>query len=148
MTVPNCKFSPINGEPFHESAGVEALRADPAYRGAWTYNPWTGLRRLYGDVESDPQCLAVWMAEWGPMPAASDPETKAPAPALSIQVGGSHYKDMKIQPFEFIHANAIPWAEGSVIQYLVRWRAKGGIEDVKKARHILDLLIEAETKNR
>lgn len=66
-------------------------------------------------------------------------------PALDTQVGGQHYKDLKIQPFEYIHANGIPFAEGSVIKYVTRWRAKGGVEDLKKARHFLDLLIEAET---
>ncbi len=145
---PNCNFSPVNGAPFHEPMGVDALRVDSLYRGAWLFNPWTGLRRAYEDVESDPQCRAVWMAEWGSLLATSDSETKAPTPALAIQVGGSHYKDMKIQPFEYIHANAIPWAEGEIIKYVTRWRAKGGIEDVKKARHVLDLLIEAEAKNR
>jgi len=60
------------------------------------------------------------------------------------QIGGNHYKDMKIQPFEYIHANGIPFAEGCVIKYVSRWRSKGGIEDLRKARHFLDLLIEAE----
>lgn len=64
----------------------------------------------------------------------------------SRQIGGDHYKGMKIQPFEYIHANSIPFAEGNVIKYVSRWRAKGGVEDLKKARHFLDLLIEAESK--
>lgn len=67
-----------------------------------------------------------------------------PASALSIQVGGGHYKDMKIQPVEYIHQNGIGFAEGCVIKYVSRWRAKGGVEDLKKARHFLDLLIEME----
>ena len=54
--------------------------------------------------------------------------------ALDVQIGGGHYKDMKIQPVEYIHANNIPFIEGAVIN----------IEDVKKARHFLDLLIELE----
>lgn len=67
--------------------------------------------------------------------------------ALDVQVGGSHYKDMKIQPVEFIHANNIPFIEGCCIKYLCRWRRKGGIEDLKKARHFIDLLIEMEEKS-
>ena len=67
--------------------------------------------------------------------------------ALTEQQGGSHYKSLKIQPIEYIHANGIPFAEGSVIKYVTRWRDKGGIEDLKKARHFLDLLIELETRN-
>lgn len=68
------------------------------------------------------------------------------APAIARQEGGSHYKDMAIQPFEYNHANGIPFAEGNVIKYVSRWRAKGGVQDLKKARHFLDLLIEAEEK--
>lgn len=66
--------------------------------------------------------------------------------ALAKQEGGGHYKDLKIQPIEYIHANNIPFAEGCAIKYLTRWRAKGGIEDLKKARHFIDLLIELESR--
>ena len=66
--------------------------------------------------------------------------------ALNEQVGGVHYKDMAIQPVEFIHANGIGFCEGNAISYLCRWRAKGGIEDVRKAIHFLELLIELEAK--
>lgn len=64
--------------------------------------------------------------------------------ALKTQVGGTHYRDMAIQPIEFIHANGIPFAEGSIIKYVSRWRSKNGIADLEKARHFLDLLIELE----
>lgn len=64
--------------------------------------------------------------------------------ALDIQVAGSHYKEMKIQPVEYIHANNIGYLEGNVIKYVSRWRAKNGIVDLEKARHYLDLLIELE----
>ena len=64
--------------------------------------------------------------------------------ALNVQVGGGHYKDMKIQPIEYIVANNIPFPEGSAIKYLSRWRKKGGIEDLKKAKHFIDLLIQLE----
>jgi hypothetical protein len=69
-----------------------------------------------------------------------------PENPLAHQEGGSHYKNLKIQPIEYIHANAIPFAEGSVIKYVTRWRDKGGIKDLEKARHFLDLLIELERK--
>jgi len=69
-----------------------------------------------------------------------------PRSALGHQEGGDHYKALKIQPIEFIHANSIPFAEGSVIKYVTRWRAKNGLADLKKARHFLDLLIELEEK--
>ena len=67
--------------------------------------------------------------------------------ALKTQVGGGHYKGMAIQPIEFIHANSIPFAEGSIIKYVSRWRAKNGIADLEKARHFIELLIELERKN-
>lgn len=66
--------------------------------------------------------------------------------ALQTQVAGDHYKSLKIQPIEYIHANGIPFAEGCVIKYVSRWRDKGGIKDLEKARHFLDLLIELEQR--
>ena len=66
--------------------------------------------------------------------------------ALQNQVGGGHYKDLKIQPVEYIHANKIGYFEGNVIKYVTRWRDKGGVEDLRKARHYIDLLLELETK--
>ena len=66
--------------------------------------------------------------------------------SLNKQVSGSHYKGLKIQPIEFIHANNLPFAEGCVIKYLTRWRDKGGIADLEKAKHFIELLIELETR--
>ena len=65
---------------------------------------------------------------------------------LEQQVSGSHYKDMVIQPVEFIHANGIGYFEGNVIKYVCRWRKKAGLADLEKARHYIDLLIELEVK--
>ena len=62
--------------------------------------------------------------------------------ALDEQVGGSHYKDFVIQPVEFIHRNGIDFLSGNIIKYVCRWKAKGGIEDLKKAKHYIELLIE------
>ena len=66
--------------------------------------------------------------------------------ALERQVSGEHYKSLKIQPIEFIHANGIPFAEGSVIKYVTRWRDKGWLADLEKAKHFLEILIELERK--
>lgn len=66
---------------------------------------------------------------------------------LDRQVGGDHYKTMKIQPVEFIHANGIPFIEGCVIKYVSRWRQKGGVADLEKAKHFLDRLISLEAKS-
>jgi hypothetical protein len=67
--------------------------------------------------------------------------------ALAKQVAGSHYKDLPIQPVEFIYANAIGYFEGNVIKYVSRWRKKNGIADLEKAKHYIELLIELETRN-
>jgi hypothetical protein len=64
--------------------------------------------------------------------------------ALETQEGGQHYKQWKIQPIEFIHANGLPYIEGNIIKYIMRHKFKNGLEDLKKARHYLDLLIELE----
>lgn len=64
--------------------------------------------------------------------------------AINEQIGGDHYKKMKIQPVEYILANDIGFIEGSVIKYVSRWRNKNGLEDLKKARHLLDLFIESK----
>lgn len=63
---------------------------------------------------------------------------------LSNEVGGDHYKTMKIQPIEFIHANNIPFCEANVIKYVCRHKQKNGLEDLLKAKHYIDLLIEME----
>lgn len=72
-----------------------------------------------------------------------DMEAQANNP-LEVQVGGNHYKDLKIQPIEFIHANNIPFCEANAIKYLCRWRNKNGRQDLEKAKHYIDLLIELE----
>jgi hypothetical protein len=64
--------------------------------------------------------------------------------AITEQVGGSHYKDMTIQPIEFINGNKLGFVEGSVIKYTCRHRSKNGKQDLEKAIHFLKLLIEME----
>jgi hypothetical protein len=67
---------------------------------------------------------------------------------LDVQISGSHYKRYKIQPIEFIIANEIPFIEGNIIKYICRHRDKNGIEDLKKIKHYVDLLIEFEYINK
>jgi len=63
---------------------------------------------------------------------------------LGMQVGGNHYKGMKIQPVQFIHANNIGYLEGNIIKYVCRWRGKNGMADLEKAKHYIELLIALE----
>jgi hypothetical protein len=61
---------------------------------------------------------------------------------LGTQVGGTHYTAMKIQPIEFIWANNLGFSEGNIIKYVSRWKTKGGVKDLEKAKHHIALLIE------
>lgn len=63
---------------------------------------------------------------------------------LETQEGGTHYKDMGIQPIEYIHGNNMGFLEGNVIKYVSRHASKNGLEDLKKAKHYIDLLIKLE----
>jgi hypothetical protein len=74
-------------------------------------------------------------------------QQRSPKSALDVQEGGAHYKSKAIQPIEYIHANNLPFIEGSVVKYITRWRDKGGVEDLKKIKHYIDLLIELEAKH-
>ena len=62
--------------------------------------------------------------------------------ARETQVGGDHYKALKIQPYEYIMANNIPYLEANVIKYVTRHRLKGKKTDIEKAIHNLELLLE------
>lgn len=62
------------------------------------------------------------------------------------QVGGNHYK-LPIQPIEYIYKNNLGYIEGNVIKYVTRHKTKNGREDLEKAIHYLQLLIEMEYKN-
>ena len=65
--------------------------------------------------------------------------------SLSKQVGGSHYKDCKIQPVEYIVANELGWCEGNIVKYITRHNKKGkGKEDVLKVIHYAQMLLELE----
>ena len=61
-----------------------------------------------------------------------------------IQHGGSHYGQGSIQPIQFIHANNLNFFEGNVIKYTTRHRNKNGVEDLKKAIHYLQMILEFE----
>ena len=64
--------------------------------------------------------------------------------ALAHQEGGNHYKSLSIQPVEFITANKLSFLEGCVIKRVCRHRAKNGAEDIRKAIHELELILQLE----
>ena len=66
--------------------------------------------------------------------------------AMTKQVGGNHYSKLAIQPVEYINANKLTYLQGNVIKYVTRYKDKNGLQDLQKARHYIDMLIELEEK--
>ena len=66
--------------------------------------------------------------------------------ANDIQISGTHYKTKAIQPWDYIAANNLGYFEGNVVKYVSRWKDKNGLDDLKKARHYLDKLIELQAQ--
>jgi hypothetical protein len=65
--------------------------------------------------------------------------------ANDIQHGGSHYKDLPYETWDVIHAWGLGYFDGNAVKYLSRWRKKGGVQDLHKAKHYIEKLIEIET---
>jgi hypothetical protein len=63
------------------------------------------------------------------------------------QIGGNHYLKYKISPVEFIIKNNIGFVEGNILKYILRFKEKGGVQDLLKAKHYIELLIDT-TKSR
>ena len=85
-----------------------------------------------------------WREAKIPMPN-SNPEAKL-LDALNVQVGGNHYKKYKIQPIEYAMANDLNYCQANAVKYITRYRDKGGVEDLRKAIHNLEILIELESR--
>ena len=66
--------------------------------------------------------------------------------AMTKQVGGNHYSKLAIQPVEYITQNKLGYLAGNVIKYVTRYKDKNGLQDLQKARHYIDMLIELEEK--
>jgi len=64
----------------------------------------------------------------------------------SVQIGGDHYSNFKVQPSKFINDNNLPFAEGNAIKYICRHSYKGKKEDLKKAKHYIDMIINRDYK--
>jgi transposase len=113
-------------------------------------NRTTKRNRLIALIEKNPEMPAKEIAKRAKVSIATVYKARqakmifeyVEPPANEIQEGGRHYKEMTIQTWDYIIANKIGYMEGNVIKYVSRWKDKGGIEDLKKARHYLDKLIE------
>ena len=64
------------------------------------------------------------------------------------QVGGNHYKNFAIQPIEFIMKNNLNFCQANSLKYLLRYKEKNGLQDLEKAKHYIELLIEYEYGNK
>jgi|TARA_R110002095_G_scaffold130855_1_gene113669 hypothetical protein len=64
--------------------------------------------------------------------------------SLDKQVGGDHYKNFVIQPAHFTNENKLLFAEGNALKYICRHSFKGGKEDLEKAKHYIDMIIERD----
>ena len=73
-----------------------------------------------------------------------EPEYEVGHSAFDTQEGGDHYSKLAIQPIEYCQRNELGTCESFVVKYVTRWKDKGGVQDLRKARHVLDLLIEME----
>ena len=69
-----------------------------------------------------------------------------PVAAMDTQEGGDHYKKCKIQPLEYALENGLGVCEHAVVKYITRYQDKNGVEDLKKAKHYIDILIERISK--
>lgn len=88
------------------------------------------------------QALDAAGGEISPVPSGATGAT-IPSKANRVQVGGSHYRS-PIQHWDYVIANEIPYLEAQIIKYLTRWRKKNGAQDVRKAYHFLQKLMEVE----
>jgi hypothetical protein len=108
----------------------EWLRAQEKYESEATGGPMDADRVITnGGMSANPEFLNECRKE----------ETEQ---ASSRQVGGSHYKNYAIEPSYYILKNNIGWLEGNAIKYLTRWKDKGGRQDLEKAKHYVELLLE------
>jgi hypothetical protein len=68
----------------------------------------------------------------------------AASSAWARQEGGDHYSALAIQPMQYSLVNNLDAAQHTAIKYITRFRAKGGVEDLRKAIHVIEMLIEFE----
>lgn len=108
------------------------------------------LEYNYPSPPNAPDPSSLWSfppTKEGYFPALTSIEKVLKEP-LQDQIGGTHYKKLKIQPVEYVHANQLGYFEGTAIKYLSRWKDKGGLEDLRKAIHFIELLISLEEQKK
>jgi len=91
---------------------------------------------------SEPWTVCFTHNEYRPCPSCANKPANADRDAKLQQVGGDHYIKYEIQPFDIIDCYGLDFYAGNALKYLLRYRDKGGVQDLKKARHYIDKLIE------
>lgn len=86
------------------------------------------------------------LAQIGPVITPTPQALEQLQTTLDKQVGGNHYRALAIQPWEIIDALSLDFYDGNALKYLLRWRDKGGVQDLKKAIHYIEHQIEKQEK--
>jgi hypothetical protein len=97
--------------------------------------------RIHSDEKESQAELAANQLACDDGPMAAEPVSKSP---LSTQIGGDHYTKLAIQPMRYSMENGLDPLQHTIIKYVTRFRDKAGIEDLEKAKHCIDMLIEFE----
>ena len=90
--------------------------------------------------------LWYYTAKYIPKEKQKEDDMSQESPVLGKQVGGTHYKNQGIQPWEIIEANGLDFWEGNVVKYVIRHQDKAGVKDLQKAVHYLEFMIENYNK--
>ncbi len=98
-------------------------------------------RKAIASTQEAPELDLSKLTKRKQFPGHSNPPPPPNNP-MDKQIGGNHYKEMNIQPVEFIVANNIPFREGSAIKYICRHAVKNGKQDLEKAIHFLQMIID------
>ena len=114
----------------------------PDYIGMYI-NSWTNGERTMGSGADKKNILNVYHSSDPRSQGETDDSFSQCVTANDTQVGGNHYKRMKIQHWDFAISNNMGYMEGQITKYISRWRDKNGLQDLEKAQHFLEKLIES-----
>lgn len=118
---------------------------EETYRVAWDNGRCNAVYKT--NVGPAPRRIPATLAEAVGLKPQGHFDPVPPTDPTKMQVGGDHYTKLKIQPMAYCMANGFDALQFTVIKYVSRFRSKNGIEDLKKARHAIDMLIAHEEKN-
>lgn len=94
---------------------------------------------MMGDIDAEMQ------GRLPTIPPVDDPELDLEKwKPMDIQIGGNHYKKLKIQPMRYSMENKLDPLQHNIVKYVTRFRDKGGVQDLEKAKHCIDMLIQYE----